>query len=72
MPYNSPVIMQMDVSVTELRPIPGLPNFFDVTSVLSANTSTLDYFGITSIECGSELETSNAIEIHILGTIFEC
>ena len=75
-PFFSSIIMQMDVSITELRPLPGLPDYFDVTSVLSSSTFLLDYFDIRSVECGSELGRSGAIEIHILGiyhqVLFKC
>lgn len=68
-PYLSPIIMHMDPQILEIRPIQGIPNAFDVTAVLTTNTSVLNMFNISRVQCRSDGRiASSTIEPRILGS----
>lgn len=69
-PYLSPIVMHMDPQILEIRPIQGIPNAFDVTAELTTNTSVLDVFNISTVQCTTDgRSSSSTIELRILGKV---
>lgn len=68
-PRLSHIVMLMNAEIVEVRPIQGVLNAFDVTAELTTNTSVLDKFGISTVQCRTDTRTSNSniIELSILG-----
>ena len=65
-PFQSSLIRQMDVEITEFLSIVGTRGLYDAMTILSTNTSLLRMNNITNVACGGERIKSNEVDLTFL------